>query len=137
MWPSEFISQNAGIQRARELDDPYVEPVHLLLGTLAANGIVATLRTRFGWDVAPSTQVARPHYSRATDIFSGDARRIVAEDVLIIAERLHHRSLTTGHLLVALVESPDERVSELMKSLPDVSAINAATAESLDTEPET
>ncbi|MGH2856157.1 MAG: Clp protease N-terminal domain-containing protein [Solirubrobacteraceae bacterium] len=127
---------NAGIQHARELDDPYVEPVHLLQGTLAANGIAATLRTRFGWIVPAPRQVTRPRYRRATDIFTDDARRIVAEDVLIIAERLHHRPLTTGHLLTALLESRDERAREIVKTLPDVSAINAVIAESLTAEPE-
>jgi ATP-dependent Clp protease ATP-binding subunit ClpA len=128
---------NAGILRARELDDPYVEPAHLLLGTLTANGIAATLRARFGWDIPPTQVVAQPRYPRATDIFSDDARRIVAEDVLIIAERLHHRPLTTGHLLTAIVESPDDRASEIMKSLPDVTTIKAAIVESLAAEPET
>jgi len=127
---------NAGIQRARELDDPYVEPVHLLRGTLAANGIAATLRARFGWEVPPPPQAARPRYPQATDIFSDHARGIVAEDVLLIAERLHHRPLTTGHLLIALAESRDERASEVVKTLPDISAINAAIAESLTAEPE-
>jgi ATP-dependent Clp protease ATP-binding subunit ClpA len=127
---------DAGIQRARELDDPYVEPVHLLRGMLAANGIAATLRARFGWDVPQPPQVARPRYPQATDIFSDHARRIVAEDVLLIAERLHHRPLTTGHLLIALVESRDERASEAVKTLPDVSSIITAIGEALTAEPE-
>ena len=128
---------DAGIQRARQLDDPYVEPVHLLLGTLAADGIAATLRARFGWDIPPTQLVAEPRYPRATDIFSDDARRIVAEGVLITAERVHHRAITTGHLLTAILETPDERATVLMASLPDPSTISAAIAESLAAEPDT
>jgi ATP-dependent Clp protease ATP-binding subunit ClpA len=116
---------NAGIEAARKLDDPHVAPMHLLLGALDANGIVATVRTRLGWEIPPTSAVRR-RYSRATDIFSDDARRIVAEDVLIIAERLDHRPLTTGHLLIALLESPDDRTTEMINWLPDPSTITAA-----------
>lgn len=127
---------NAGIDRARQLDDPYVEPVHLLLGALNANGIAATVHTRVGWDIPP-TPVAQRRYSRATDIFSDDARRIVAEDVLIIAERLHTRPLTTGHLLTALLESPDERTTRITNSLPDAGTVTAAIIDAAADETET
>jgi ATP-dependent Clp protease ATP-binding subunit ClpA len=126
---------NAGIANARTLDDPYVEPVHLLLAALNADGIAATVRAGLAWEIPP-IPAARPRWPRATDIFSDDARRIVAEDVLIIAERLDHRPLTTGHLLLALLERPDERASEIIRSLPDRMTINAAVEESLATGPE-
>ena len=49
-----------------------------------------------------------------TKIFTADARRILAEDVLIVAERVNGRALTTGHLLIAILESPDDRASEII-----------------------
>ena len=122
---------NAGIEHARKLDAPYVEVAHLLHGVLdAKTGVVATVRSRHNWDLPPA-QFVQPRYPRATDIFSHDARRIVAEDVLIIAERLGHRPLTTGHLLLAMLESPDEHTSEITRSLPDVREITAAVIDAL------
>jgi hypothetical protein len=59
-------------------------------------------------------------------MFSDDARRMVSEDVLIIAERLSHRPLTTGHLLIAILESSDENLGEITSLLPDVPEITAA-----------
>jgi hypothetical protein len=67
----------------------------------------------------------------------GDARRIVAEDVLIVAERLSHRPLTTGHLLIAILESPDEHTSEITNSLHDVREIATAVIDALPGEEET
>jgi ATP-dependent Clp protease ATP-binding subunit ClpA len=142
---------NAGIEHARKLDAPYVEPAHLLYGVLdARTGVVATVRARHSWDLPPAqiaqpsysratdhswdlppAQIAQPSYSRATDIFSDDARRIVAEDVLIIAERLGQSSLTTGHLLVAILESPDEHTGEITRLLPDGREITAAVIDAL------
>lgn len=122
---------NAGIEHARKLDAPYIEPAHLLYGVLEAKaGVVATVRSRHSWDLPPAHFV-QPRYSRATGIFSDDARRIVAEDVLIVAERLGHRPLTTGHLLIAILESPDEDSGEITIVLPDVSEISAAVIDAL------
>jgi ATP-dependent Clp protease ATP-binding subunit ClpA len=127
---------NAGIEHARKLNDGYVEPVHLLLGVLYAQaGLVAALRSRHAWEIPDPglVQPRHPHSDRQrwTDIFSSDARRIVAEDVLIIAERLDHRPLTTGHLLIAILESPDGRANEITMLLPDVSEIATAIIEAL------
>jgi ATP-dependent Clp protease ATP-binding subunit ClpA len=152
---------SAGIQYAFEVDDPYVEPAHLLFGVLnATTGVAATVHTRYGWPIPPG-QFAQPRYpgapgifspdprhenvlmytqspySRATGIFSPDARRIVAEDVLIIAERLGHRALTTGHILIAILEHPDEHTSEIISSLPDTREITAAVIDVLPGEEDT
>src|SRR4029077_14869137 len=55
---------NAGIEYARNLDDPGVEPAHLLFGVLNAKaGVVATVRTRGGWHI-PSAQFVQPRYPR-------------------------------------------------------------------------
>jgi ATP-dependent Clp protease ATP-binding subunit ClpA len=135
---------NAGIQYAREVDDPRVEPAHVLFGVLnAKTGVVATVRTRYGWHIPPGQFApprypgvpgrfspdpehdnvfvfTQPPYLRATDIFSPGARRIVAEDVLIVAERLGHRALTTGHVLIAILERPDEYTSDIISSMPGI-----------------
>lgn len=127
---------NAGIEHARRLSDPYVEPAHLLLGVLDAKaGLAATLRSNGGWKIQP-VELVQPRYPQIngrgwTDIFSTDARRIVAEDVLILAERVNHRTLTTGHLLIAILESPDDRTSEIINALPDVREITAAVIDAL------
>jgi ATP-dependent Clp protease ATP-binding subunit ClpA len=140
---------NAGIQYAREVDDLHVEPAHLLFGVVnAKTGVVATVRARHGWHIPPGQFApprypgvpgrfspdprhenvfiyTQPPYLRATDIFSSDARRIVAEDVLIVAERLGHRVLTTGHVLIAILERPDEYTSEIISSVPGLREVTA------------
>jgi ATP-dependent Clp protease ATP-binding subunit ClpA len=140
---------NAGIQYAREVDDPRVEPAHLLFGVLnAKTGVVATVRTKHGWHIPPGQfapprypgagpiysqdpehpnvfTYTQPPYSRATGIFSTDARRIVAEDVLIVAERLGHSALTTGHVLIAILERPDEYTSDIISSAPGLREVTA------------
>jgi ATP-dependent Clp protease ATP-binding subunit ClpA len=127
---------NAGIEHARRLNDPYVEPVHLLLGVLDAKaGLAATVRSSGGWETQP-VELVQPRYPQInhrawTDIFSPEARRIVAEDVLILAEEVNHRALTTGHLLIASLESPDDRASEIISALPDVREIRAAVIDAL------
>jgi hypothetical protein len=97
----------------------------------AKAGVVATARTRHGWPIPPPARLARPRYPRATGIFSPDARRIVAEDVLVIAEFLGHRALTTGHVLVAALERPGEPASEIASSLPGIREITAAVIDAL------
>src|SRR5262245_22154552 len=140
---------NAGIQYAREVNDLRVEPAHLLFGVLSAkSGVVATVRTRHGWHIPPGQFTpprypgvpgrftpdpehenvfiwTQPPYLQATDIFSPGARRIVAEDVLIVAERLGHRALTTGHVLIAILERPDEYTSDIISSVPGIREITA------------
>jgi hypothetical protein len=73
----------------------------------------------------------QPPYRRATGIFSAYVRRIVAQDVLIIAERLRHRALTTGHILLAILECNDLHVREIISSLPDIREVTAAVIEAL------
>jgi ATP-dependent Clp protease ATP-binding subunit ClpA len=127
---------DAGIEHARRLNDPYVEPVHLLLGVLEAKaGLVGAVRSGGDWENVPVGQV-QPLYPDIghqawTDIFSAHARRIVAEDMLIVAERINHRALTTGHLLIAILESPDERTGTITSALPDAREITAAVIDAL------
>jgi hypothetical protein len=87
--------------------------------------VVASLRARYGWDL-PAAQVVESARSRATDIFSKDARRVVAEDVLIVSERLDRRALTSGHLLIALLESDNEIPADLTRALPELGDVATA-----------
>jgi ATP-dependent Clp protease ATP-binding subunit ClpA len=122
---------NAGIEYAREVDDHYVEPGHLLFAVLDATaGVAAAVRARYGWHVPPDPS-AQPRYPMATGIFSPDARRIVAQDVLVVAERLGHRALTTGHVLIACLERPGGRTSDIISSLPGIAEITAAVIDAL------
>ena len=90
------------------------------------------MRTRYGWQLLPAQVTPPPACSsRATGIFSADAKRIVAEGVLIIAERLGHRALTTGHVLRAILERAGEHTSEIISSLPDIHEITAAVVDAL------
>jgi ATP-dependent Clp protease ATP-binding subunit ClpA len=117
---------SAGIDYARLADAPYVEPAHLLFGVLNASaGVVARIRAGYGWQI-PRARAEEPRFSQATDIFTAAARRIVAEDVLVVAERLDLRALTTGHLLIALLESPEEGTDEITSRLPDIREVTDA-----------
>jgi hypothetical protein len=49
----------------------------------------------------------------------------VAEGTLIVAERLGHRALTTGHVLIAILERPDEHTSEIISSIPGLREVSA------------
>jgi ATP-dependent Clp protease ATP-binding subunit ClpA len=124
---------SAGAEYARRADDRRVEPVHLLFGVLNANaGVAAAVRTRYDWHRPPAQSAEPPAYSpRATGIFTPEARRIVAEDVLIIAERLGHRALTTGHVLLAILERYAHATVEFIDALPPISDITAAVIDAL------
>ena len=46
------VAIDAGIEQANRLNDPYVEPVHLLFGILDAKaGVAASVRSRGGWKI--------------------------------------------------------------------------------------
>jgi len=130
---------DAGVQHARRADDRWVEPAHLLFGVLNTKaGVAAAVRTRYGWPRPPGPSAAPPAYSpRATGIFTPEARRIVAEDVLIVTERLGHRSLTTGHVLLAILERYAYLTIEFISSLPDIREITAAVIDALPGEEDT
>jgi ATP-dependent Clp protease ATP-binding subunit ClpA len=122
---------SAGIEYARDVDDPCVEPAHLLFGVLTAQaGVVAAVHARYRWRIPPA-RVAQPPHQRATGIFSPSARRVVAEDVLVVAEFLGHRAVTTGHVLIAVLECADEQASEITSLLPGIREITAAITDAL------
>jgi ATP-dependent Clp protease ATP-binding subunit ClpA len=142
----------AGAEHARRANDRWVEPAHLLFGVLNAEaGVAAAVRTGYGWH-RPAAQprypgdtgryqpdpehdnvftYTQPPHSRATGIFTPEARRIVAEDVLIIAERLDHPALTTGHVLLAILERYAYLTIDFIDALPSIREIIAAVADAL------
>lgn len=105
--------------------------------------MAAAVRARYGWDrpLAASPDLRHPEepfhrdtkkvnvfvgngsrYTRATGIFTPQARRIVAEDVLIVAELLGRRALTTGHVLLAILESDNYLNLDFTDHWPGASA---------------
>jgi ATP-dependent Clp protease ATP-binding subunit ClpA len=118
----------AGVASARALNDEYVTPVHLLQGLLESEvGVVADVLARHAprrhsaGRSTPNAPVDRS--SRATGIFTAEARRFVAEQVLTVAGAHGHRSLSTGHLLLAILESPDDETLETLRAVPDADQI--------------
>jgi ATP-dependent Clp protease ATP-binding subunit ClpA len=112
------------VEQARSLESPYVAPAHLLLGLLCVEeGVIASVRVRhqrqFAAAIARAVDIMAEFASRATGIFTPPARRLLAEEVLKIADRLGHRSLGTGHLFLAVLESPDADTAEILAALPD------------------
>jgi ATP-dependent Clp protease ATP-binding subunit ClpA len=128
---------DAGVEYALALDSPRVEPAQLLFGVVnAPAGVAAAVRAHYGWQFQPAPS-GQPGSARGTDIFSPGARRIVAEDVLVVAERLGHRTITTGHLLIAIAEHPDGHVSHIIGSVPgDVRELTAVVIEALASQDE-
>jgi hypothetical protein len=55
----------------------------------------------------------------------------VSEDVLIIAERLGHRALTTGHVLLAVLERYAYLTIDFIDALPSIHEVTAAVTAAL------
>jgi ATP-dependent Clp protease ATP-binding subunit ClpA len=126
----------AAVESARSLEDGYVAPAHLLLGLLGAEeGVVASVRARhdrqFDTVTRRATELLADRPVPATGIFSAPARRLLAEEVLKVADRLGHRSLSTGHLFVAVLENPDDKTVEILEALPNAQQIAAEVIEAL------
>ncbi len=109
------------------LSDRWVEPVHLLSAVLDAEaGVAAAVRARYEWPRPPAAPAGPPaSWPRATGIFTPEARRIVAEDVLIIAERLDHATLTSGHILLAVFERYAYLAIDFIDALPSIREVTA------------
>ncbi|HEY1345132.1 MAG TPA: Clp protease N-terminal domain-containing protein [Streptosporangiaceae bacterium] len=143
---------NAAVEHARRANDRWVEPPHLLFGALnARTGVAAAVRTRYGWHRPPAQPrypgdtgryrpdpehdnvfiCTQPPHLRATGIFTSEARRIVAEDMLIIAERLDHRALTTGHVFLAILERYAYLTIDFINALPPIREITAEVTDAL------
>jgi ATP-dependent Clp protease ATP-binding subunit ClpA len=144
----------AAQESASSLENQYVEPAHLLLGLLdVEDGVVASVLTRreaqrdamarraaellAGHATAARRSAEavvdrRARVSTApTGIFTAPARRLVAQQVLEVADRLGQRSLGTGHLFLAILENPDEDSVAILEALPDTQQLAAELVEAL------
>lgn len=118
----------AGVESSRALHGEYVTPTHLLQGLLESEaGVVADVLARHAPRRQPKGRSApkspADRRSRATGIFTDEARRLVAEQVLMVASQLGHRSLSTGHLLLAVLESPNDETLKTLQAFPDAEQI--------------
>jgi ATP-dependent Clp protease ATP-binding subunit ClpA len=126
---------NAASEHARALDSGYVAPLHLLVGLLdSEQGVVADVlgRRQQRRDASSrATTEGTDRLPRGTGAFTEEARRLVAEQILVVANRLGHRSLSTGHLLLAVVENPDNETLVALRALPDAEQIVVEVREAL------
>jgi ATP-dependent Clp protease ATP-binding subunit ClpA len=122
---------DAALERAQSLEDHYLAPTHLLLGLLdSKKGVVAGVLARRGYQSDAAT-APRAAGVRTVPTFDPAARQIVAEKVLEIAHRHGHRELTTGHLLLAILEDPDEDTTSIIEQVPHSSQLATEVIEAL------
>ena len=127
-----------GVECARELESPRVEAAHLLLGLLRTReGVLADAHARHERELrAAASRVVEilsdgPR-ERPTDIFSDAARAIVAEGALEVAQRLRaHACLSSGHLLLAALESDDAQIAAAVATVPIRAALAAELSDAL------
>jgi len=128
----------AGVECARTLQCGYVEPADLLIGLLGAgDGVLAAVRARHERELRDAAVRAVELLSdggraRPTDIFSGAARALIAEEVPDLARRLGaHVCLSSGHVLLAAMQSEDAKIAEALRVLPDSAALAAQVRSAL------
>jgi Clp amino terminal domain, pathogenicity island component len=116
----------AASESAALLENYQVEPFHLLLGclhvpdSLAARVLEAELAPSDLGTLGEAMERARMYgpnpAHQATGIFTEPARRIVAEQALSYACRHDHRSIGTGHLLLATLDAHDRVIDRIVGS---------------------
>jgi hypothetical protein len=116
----------AASECASLLENHYVEPFHLLLGCLhvpesiAAKVLVDALEPSDMGTIGEAMERARmigpPPAHQATGIFTDATRQLVAETALQQAYRHGHAQITTGHLLLATLDSNDRTVERIVGS---------------------
>jgi hypothetical protein len=113
----------AAAETAALLEHREVDPFHLLIGCLQVPESFAARVLLPVWEdgelgpVGEAIELARrvgpnPFY-QATGIFSQSARQVVAEGALTLAYRLGHPQITSGHLLLATLDSPDRTTATM------------------------
>lgn len=115
----------AAAETAARLEHLEVEPFHLLLGCLQVPESLAARVLAVLWEgdelgvIAGAVEYAcrlGPHPAhQATGRFTDAGRRVVAEDALALAYRHGHRRVTTGHLLLAILDSGDRTTIALTR----------------------
>lgn len=96
-------------EESRRLKDGYVGAHHLLLGLVAeGGGVAATVLAEMGIELSQIREQFKPSYEAGSWNVPGSIKlqpklKYVIELASNEARRLNHRSLGTGHLLLALV----------------------------------
>jgi len=124
--PDARRAVRAAAETAALLEHREVDPFHLLIGCLQVPESFAARALSPVWEDGELEPIGEaidlacrcgPHpFHQATGIFSQTARRVVAEDALRLAYRLGHPQITTGHLLLATLDSSDRTTA--MMTLP-------------------
>ncbi len=119
----------AASEAAGLLQHSEIEPFHLLLGcvhvpdSLAARVLEPSLGSGELTMVVEAMERARqygPNPARqATGIYADTTRRLVAEDALAHAYRRGHGAITTGHLVLAVLDSRDRTARAILGRGPD------------------
>ncbi|HLW95870.1 MAG TPA: Clp protease N-terminal domain-containing protein [Solirubrobacteraceae bacterium] len=115
------------VAAAGSLKSAYVTPAHLMLGLLdVPRGAVAKVSAGHAGTLhalrdGAAGQLDRP--TTPTTIFSPPAREIVAEGTLAVVHRLGDWEITAGHLLLAVLESPDSAITALRAGVPGSAAV--------------
>ncbi|MGA9856796.1 MAG: Clp protease N-terminal domain-containing protein [Solirubrobacteraceae bacterium] len=115
--PDARRAVRAAAETAALLEHREVDPFHLLIGCLQARDSFAARVLAPIWQDGELGAIGEaielvcrygPHpFHQATGIFSPTARRVVAEGALSVAYRLGHPQISTGHLLLAVLDSQD------------------------------
>lgn len=126
--PEAHAAVDAGVVAAGELESGYVELEHLLIGALQAPAgiaaaVRATWRERFAAATAALREQSAERPARATGIFDAGARALIAEEVPALAARRGEACLSSGHLLLALLDSPADSLHAARAALGDTRAL--------------
>jgi hypothetical protein len=116
----------AASESAALLENHRLRPVHLLLGclqvpdSLAARVLEAELAPSDMGTLGEAMERARMYgpnpAHQATGIFTDETRCLVAERALAYAYRHDHRSIGTGHLLLATLDAEDRAIDRIVGS---------------------
>jgi Clp amino terminal domain, pathogenicity island component len=115
----------AAAETAALLEHREVDPFHLLIGCLRVPESFAARVLAPVWEEGELGAIGEavdlacrygPHpFHQATGSFSEPARRVVAQDALKLAYRLGHDQITTGHLLLATLDSQDPTTTAMTR----------------------
>jgi hypothetical protein len=115
----------AAAESAALLEHREVDPFHLLIGCLQVPDSFAARVLSPIWEDGELGAIGEaidlacrygPHpFHQATGIFSATARRVVAEGSLSVAYRLGHPQISTGHLLLAVLDSQDRTTAAITR----------------------
>jgi Clp amino terminal domain, pathogenicity island component len=107
----------AAAESAAVLEHREVEPFHLLIGCLQVPDSFAARVLAPLWEdgelgaigeaIDLALRYGPPPCHQATGIFSPTARQVISERALSVAYRLGHAQISTGHLLLAVLDRQD------------------------------